>query len=916
MRRSLLLIPILAVLAGAARGGSQDQPPAVDVVFVVDASRSMDKNDPEGLRNTLMSMTADFMQGRGGDRLAIVQFAGWNETQNEKVVLFPLTEIPQPGKGADFEKAFSAAVAKAKIFGSASDINVAFELGVAEVQKQRGTTKNGLWVIVLTDAALSAPEPKQVREDYKRKAAELFKLTPDDEATDAQLNAAALDIFTKQVLPKFVGVKITAVTLAKKAPPATSPIQMLVGKDGKVGVLTADPLKTLIIPMLEGSQLYPKNKGGFYGYAKAGGASTKLPVHIYEGSNGTRAVIFSRGGKVNVKVTGPDAAKAEAVGTGPYKVVHFRGVGAGDYTIDIDAEGGSQIESVIYTDLPYAADIRMTTPTEIAAGDDVKIDIALLQDGKPVKDPGLVKSLKSTVKIKSAQGETTKPVTFTGDSKATFVYSTDAGAPAGEIEFTVELSGAQETFVAKPQTFKVVTATVVEASFEKAEILVDEAGGFTVKGAKGTPPKDLLTEILIKKSGVDYKAKLTWKDGGWTGTVPTDSIGEYEIVPEKKGSYLLKAGKNPKLKVGGRVFEATLSANEVFVKQGVTVTVKVADGGKAESAKDLVKEVKIGSQTVSLTYKDGAWTGEVDTSKEGTLDLEVTSEKKFEIKASGKLTIKPRAFQVLDKDGKPVEKLMYAVKYIEKGKYEVELTLKLDVGQGEVGTVESAGESKEKDVAIVLGDGKPVSVPPTATTQKVMAILSIETDAAIGEQVGTLTLTAKVAGMDWKKSIPVEVQFTDKAMKLFMKYLPFIIGGLLLFLIILFLLLLGKWKEQQVRAFLNNNLDTKYLMKSMGGGRSATGTEQSPGAAGFKLSGMKFTANAVTFKGLKPDVRVFHMDKPVTGPVTLKHGDVLSVEVGSKKQHYVYFEKEPTPEELKKALDGLIESDEIFISEE
>jgi hypothetical protein len=47
----------------------------------------------------------------------------------------------------------------------------------------------------------------------------------------------------------------------------------------------------------------------------------------------------------------------------------------------------------------------------------------------------------------------------------------------------------------------------------------------------------------------------------------------------------------------------------------------------------------------------------------------------------------------------------------------------------------------------------------------------------------------------------------------------------------------------------------------------------------------------------------------------LKHGDVLSVEVGTKKQHYVYFEKEPTPEELKKALDGLIESDEIFIEE-
>ena len=196
-----------------------------------------------------------------------------------------------------------------------------------------------------------------------------------------------------------------------------------------------------------------------------------------------------------------------------------------------------------------------------------------------------------------------------------------------------------------------------------------------------------------------------------------------------------------------------------------------------------------------------------------------------------------------------------------------------------------------------------------------MARLEIYTDAAIGEQAGKLVLKAKVAGLDWTKTIDVEVQFTDKGMKLFKKYLPFIIGGLLLLLIILFFLMLAKWKEQQLRAFLNNNLDTKYLMKSMGGGRSATGTEQSPGTAGFKLSGMKFTENVVTFTGLKPDVRVFHMDKPVTGPVKLKHGDVLSVEIGAKKQHYVYFEKEPTPEELKKALDGLIESDEIFIEE-
>lgn len=926
MRRTLTIALLAA--AAVAPAVAQDRDAGVDVVFVVDSSNSMSRNDPEGLRVHFMSMTVDFMQGRSGDRVAVAQFAGWEETQKRNVIVFPLTKLPEPGRSAEFRAAFGAALGKAEIFGQASDINVAFEKGLAEIEKQRGASRNPYWIIVLSDAALNAVEPSGVRAEYRAKAAEMFKVDPDDVDID-QINQAALEVFRTQVLPKYSkgGLDISAVNLSKRAVKPESPLQQLVGKDRRVGTVTETPLKDLVIPMLAGSALYGEGKGGFYGYAHSSGDRTSRTARVHGGAQGARLLVFARGAEVSVKVSGQapgfDPSMAEVLGAGPYRVVHFRGAPPGDYDVEIEAPRAvAGIESVAYAGLPWSGDVKMLTPASISAGEEARFEVVVTAGAATLTDAGSLKDLSAKVTVKSAAGEQTRDIRFSGESKAEFTWPTDAGAPPGTIEFTFVLAGVPDGTAAPhawrgvTKSFQVRTATVLEASFDKEQVFIDETGGFAVKGARGTPPSSLLKELKLRRDGRDLSVPVRFEKDRWVGAVPTDKAGEYEVVAGDGEGYVLRAGAHPKLKVAARAFTARFSAKDVFVRQPATVHVDAPEG----TPPGLLGEVKLKSGAIPVKWSGKGWTGEVDTTKERTIELAEDAQARFVVRPGdpATLTIRPRAFRVLDAAGQPVEKLVFDVKFAEKGDYTQELELSLDVGEGEAGTVASSGESTTKDVSVGLASA-PKPLTAAAPRQKVSAKLVIATDADLEEsptQLATLVLKAQAGELTWEKRLPVEVKFTDKPWKLFLRYLPFLIAGLVLLLMLLWFLLLARWKQQQIRVFRNNNLDEKHLLSTMGGGRSATGTAESPGAAAFKLSGMKFTANVVRLRALKPDVQVKHKGRVVTEPSVLAHGDEISVEVGASPQFYVYFEREPTAEELKKALDGLVESDEFFIEDE
>ncbi len=796
------------------------QEKGVDVVFVIDSSNSMARNDPEGLRAQFMQMTVDFMQGRAGDRVGVVQFAGWHETQARNVVVFPLTRLPEAAQAADFRKRFLEAVGKAEIFGSASDINVAFEKGLAEIQKQRGDTKNPYWVVVISDAAFNAVEPDRVRDEYRAKAAEMFGVKPEDADID-QINKAAREIFKKDVRPLYAGggLAMSAINLSKKVAAATSGLQEIVGEGNRVGNLTEAPLKDLVVPMLIGSPMYSGVNGGFYGYqAFAGSSSVKRTVHVYDGAPGTRVVAFSRGGKLDVKVANPnsvpgfDASKVDVVGEGQYKVVHFRGAPAGDYDLQIDGIDKSG-EVISYADLAWTADVKMVTPAEITAGQEMQFELSVTRGGQPFKDAALVRQLRGRAVVKSPKGEERHDVLFQDESKIVAGFKTDPLIPSGSYEVTIHLDLAPEGiqtpawFVTAPQTFKASAITVLEAAFEKEEAYVGEPVAFTVKAAQGTPPPGLLSGVLMRGPEGEQRYPVAYRDGAWHGTVPTSRPSEFEITGEKSPQYALRSMQKSKLKVRARA-----------------------------------------------------------------------------MRLSGEL--------------------VYDVKYLESGDYVKDVAVEVDMSAGEAGTLEVSGVP-----ALSIDASK------AAPKQTVKVKLSLGT-GEVAEELGTATFTAKVGGIEMQQKAPVRVRFIDKGMKLFMKYLPYMIGALVLILLLLWFLLLARWKDEQIRPLLNENLDTRHLLLSLGGGRSAVGTPELPSSMNFKLSGMKFTSRSVRLGSMKSKLTVRSGDKESMTPFTLSHGDVIYVDQGEKSLKVVYFEHEPTPEELKAIAQRLNEEDNLYIEAE
>ena len=64
----------------------------LDIIFAVDASRSVMWTDPGEFRKALVASLIDITQDQGGGRIAVVQFGGWKETQDAGATVFKLKD--------------------------------------------------------------------------------------------------------------------------------------------------------------------------------------------------------------------------------------------------------------------------------------------------------------------------------------------------------------------------------------------------------------------------------------------------------------------------------------------------------------------------------------------------------------------------------------------------------------------------------------------------------------------------------------------------------------------------------------------------------------------------------------------------------------------------------------------------------
>ena len=128
----------------------------IDIVFLIDDSRSMERNDPTDMRKVALKAFLDLTQETGGDRIAVLRFAGW-ETEGKPFLVYPLTLIPRDAnKRMATLKAIKKAIEeKVTASGMATDFNYAFGVALTEAIRPWLKTNRPLWIVLFTDGQMA-----------------------------------------------------------------------------------------------------------------------------------------------------------------------------------------------------------------------------------------------------------------------------------------------------------------------------------------------------------------------------------------------------------------------------------------------------------------------------------------------------------------------------------------------------------------------------------------------------------------------------------------------------------------------------------------------------------------------------------------------------------------------------------------
>lgn len=153
----IAMVFIVAPSANADEKASSPKANRYNVVFVSDASGSMNDTDPDGLRYDAISRFVALLAD-DGNRIGDVVFS--TDIKQER-------KLAEPGSVAD-KKAFTDSVAKVKAEGW-TNIGLGLDKAVAML-KQGGNHQNPSLIILLTDGNTAMGSDKETEESQRRKA--------------------------------------------------------------------------------------------------------------------------------------------------------------------------------------------------------------------------------------------------------------------------------------------------------------------------------------------------------------------------------------------------------------------------------------------------------------------------------------------------------------------------------------------------------------------------------------------------------------------------------------------------------------------------------------------------------------------------------------------------------------------------
>ena len=853
----------------------------MDIVFVVDVSGSLKDNDPDNLRIIMLGALADFWRSQIGDKLAVVRFAGWNATVNSEkgVVLFPLEAVPAAGAAQDaFYKKFKDVLDTQlrEPVGNGTDFLLALEKGVGAVLDQReklGST-NKVWVILLTDGTLDVWEgsPSKTAKQYQ-KYVEEWKNDPQLRTryhVSEYLTIQAQEMLLKETAPAMVKrakeIFITPVFFQRTAEKVDLSVLEALGKmgakphpliDSRGGNLFRDVFLKIIT--LRPGQVWQNRS--VYGYQLAEKLPADQPysrkIHVYGGTRDTRLCLFADSPAFTAQVLNPN----NIAGFDPTKVIE-RGQGEVYRILELGdiPTGDYELQLVGQPD----ADKKLT-----------KVETAIFSEFQ----------VRPRVKL---LGE--KQIFQLGDTAT----------------FEIALLGKDDQVVTDKDFLSELTA----------EVVVTRPNGDEDKQVIRFAGKDeARVEYLLEFTGVggegQYKLDVRFGGVGGASGGPLDVGGGFGLQAKAD---LMQLNVLPALRMKLEPWEP-LRAQKITLEQAELVGY-VADPASVKAEAHFAREGAPKDEpllTVPLIYDAtaGTWSAEMAFPQAGDWEFLISTNETLAVQSAGKeiISVRERTLTVTPSPWQP------DLKYWEEHSLEQTFDLKLDLAPGETATVtvEMQGQGAAAENTDAAGQAE-----LSAAAGKVSVTLKINSNKTMPappkEPFGDLVFTADIHDVNVKieHKVTITPTYNDKMKKILMMVAPFAAGALALLILILWFISRPRFLEHQVRPIIpGQEISTAHYLKSFGGRASGDGPPESKGA-NFRLP--KKRANVVV-RPLGGDLTVYVNDKEISEPTPLEHGDSVSIQGPEDLHRYLYFAREPQPEELVDPGMALDDEDIVIMGE-
>ncbi len=880
MRQFVATVIAVAWCIGAVAQDS-GQAGGIDIVFLIDDSRSMQTNDPTDMRKVALKAFLDLTQEAGGDRIAVLRFAGW-EPKGKPFLVYPLTQIPQdPSKRAETLKAIKKAIEeKVTAGGMATDFNYAFSVALAEAIKPWLKTNRPLWIILFTDGQMApgllslkqrlgkefpafykpAEEAiKSLKETYDKARAGVGNFANLDFARKElkkrrlALRRKAEDLFGKLVatqaktLFKNKKVVVSMVYLrsatAKEQIRTPSDLQknnavashLVQNLGAKLHVVGRRGLKSVFFDILKDvSDFWKPGLLRCYKDTSVGLKPSEvrhIPIHIFQGATVTKVVLFGRNPAFEPRLLKDkkEVKGVQVAGVGErYRILTLRGLPFGDYTLQIrsNAKDSLFVDVVAYAqvELQWGVVSDQSKGGPLVAGGSFAFGI----------DP-------KTSRPNEAQGWLVISATDKKGNSIADPYLMDA--------FSVKLTLPGMKEQPSPSTYTTLNRkwTLIK---EVALLSEPGTGDVVAEGMVAVPTRGGDNITICRLPTIKFPLKI--------------------IAP------LLRLSIKPSTGEEFLEFERLLVTGEIVAgkpakeqAEGLTVRFVTDKGRKA---------------AVTLKFSEGVFRGEMRLAADmWHLDGDMFDNAKISDAKKVVFLVRERKLSI-----KP-EKVTF--RGFTEDKLKGAFTLTYETAEDEQAEAEIAGITAKKGCKVSVTTGaKTFDIPREGI--EVPLELVAQTSEAAGD-AATVEVKVRLKGVPQSEKtlkVPVVYEYVPRP---FPWWLVAVGAAVVVFLIILIWALTRPvFTEQQFWLRTEN----QYLLRDLGK-RKAPATEQAPNSVLFILKGSR-KEPVCHIKPTSSEWTLVVDNEQTEQLVPLKHGSWITLIKGDEKLEYRYFDRQPTEWEL------------------